>query len=113
VRPRGLVDAVSDHQVGVRDGKVAVETQDGRELVADESFLTCASLIGGFIETHCHFSPRVVFVQRNKIIRMSRQAFPTTPLILGNIEVYLIGCRWYPFMFDRAGSALHQEFAMD
>jgi hypothetical protein len=25
----------------------------------------------------------------------------------------LIGCRWYPFLFDRAGSALHEEFAKD
>ncbi len=77
------------------------------------SFLTCPSLIGGFIETHCHFNLRVVFMQRNKIIPMARQAFPTTPLNLGNIEAYLIGCRWHPFMFNRAGPALHQELAMD
>ena len=77
------------------------------------AFLTCASLPGAFIETHCHFNLRVVFVQRNEIIRMSPQAFPTSPQNLGNIEAYLIGCRWHPFMSNCAGPDLHQEFAMD
>jgi hypothetical protein len=67
---------------------------------------------GGFIETHYHFNPQFVLVQRDEFIRMSRQALPTNPGNLGNINAYSVGYRWYPFMFSRAGLAFHNEFSL-
>jgi len=67
---------------------------------------------GGFVETHYHFSPQLVFVQRDEIIRMSKQALPTNPRNLGNINAYTVGYRWYPIMFSRAGLAFDNEFSI-
>jgi hypothetical protein len=43
---------------------------------------------------------------------MSRQADPTTPLNMGNIDAYSVGYRWYPIMFSRAGIAFHNEYSI-
>jgi hypothetical protein len=67
---------------------------------------------GGFIETHYHLHPQFVLVQRNEIIRMSRQALPGNPGNLGNINAYSVGYRWYPFMFSRAGLAFDNEYSI-
>lgn len=67
---------------------------------------------GGFIETHYHLHPQFVLVQRDEIIRMSRQALPTNPGNLGNINAYSVGYRWYPFMFSRAGLAFDNEYSI-
>ncbi len=67
---------------------------------------------GGFVETHFTYSPQLVFVQRNEIVRMSRQAFNTDPRDLGDIDAYSFGLRYYPFMFSRAGLALHTEYSI-
>ncbi len=67
---------------------------------------------GGFIETHYHLTPQFVVVQRDELIRMSRQALPTNPSNLGNIDAYSIGYRWYPIMFSRAGLAFHNEYSI-
>lgn len=66
---------------------------------------------GGFVETHYTFNPKLVFVQRNEFIRMSRQALVSDPPDLGNLDAYSFGARWYPIMFSRAGLALHSEYA--
>jgi hypothetical protein len=66
----------------------------------------------GFVETHLHLSPQFVFTNRVELIRMSRQADPTTPLNNGNIEAYSVGYRWYPIMFSRAGIAFHNEYSI-
>jgi len=66
---------------------------------------------GGFVETHYTFNPKLVLVQRNEFIRMSRQALVSDPPDLGNLDAYSFGARWYPIMFSRAGLALHSEYA--
>ena len=66
----------------------------------------------GFVETHYHLSPQLVFTNRVELIRMSRQALPTTPLNNGDIDAYSVGYRWYPIMFSRAGIAFHNEFSL-
>ena len=66
----------------------------------------------GFVETHLHLNPQFVFTNRFELIRMSRQALPTTPLNLGNIDAYSVGYRWYPIMFSRAGVAFHNEYSI-
>ena len=67
---------------------------------------------GGFLETHYYVSPQLVFTQRVEAIRMSQQAFASTPSSLGNVDAYSFGTRWYPFMFSRAGLAVHGEYSM-
>ncbi len=67
---------------------------------------------GGFIETHFTYSPQLVFVQRNEFVRMSRQVFSTDPHDLGDVDAYSFGLRYYPFMFSRAGLALHAEYSL-
>lgn len=67
---------------------------------------------GGFVETHEHISPQFAFVQRYELIRMSRQALPTSPSNLGDIDAYSVGLRWYPIMFSRAGLAVHSEYSI-
>jgi hypothetical protein len=66
---------------------------------------------GGFVETHFTYSPQLVFVQRNEIVRMSRQVFSTDPRDLGDVDAYSFGLRYYPFMFSRAGLAIHTEYS--
>jgi len=66
----------------------------------------------GFVETHLHLNPQFVFTNRVEMIRMSRQAFPDTPLNTGNIDAYSVGYRWYPIMFSRAGVAFHNEYSI-
>jgi hypothetical protein len=67
---------------------------------------------GGFVETHFTYSPQLVFVQRNEIVRMSRQVFSTDPQDLGDVDAFSFGLRYYPFMFSRAGLALHTEYSI-
>jgi hypothetical protein len=67
---------------------------------------------GGFVETHFTYSPQLIFVQRNEFVRMSRQVFSTDPHDLGDVDAYSFGLRYYPFMFSRAGLALHTEYSL-
>jgi hypothetical protein len=67
---------------------------------------------GGFIESHYYVNPQFVLTGRYEIIRMSRQALPTTPGEQGNIDAYSFGYRWYPIMFSRAGLAQHTEYSI-
>lgn len=67
---------------------------------------------GGFVETHYTFNPKLIFVQRNEFIRMSRQAFASDSSDLGNLDAYSFGVRWYPIMLSRAGLAWHSEYAI-
>jgi hypothetical protein len=66
----------------------------------------------GFVESHFHVSPQLVLTQRVELIRMSRQALPTNPGNLGNINAYSVGYRWYPIMFSRGGLAFHNEYSI-
>jgi hypothetical protein len=67
---------------------------------------------GGFVETHYTFNPKLILVQRNEFIRMSRQALSSDPSDLGDLDAYSFGARWYPIMFSRAGLAWHSEYAI-
>ena len=67
---------------------------------------------GGFVETHLHLNPQLVFTQRYELIRMSRQAIPGTASNFGNIDAYSVGYRWYPIMFSRGGLAFHNEYSI-
>jgi hypothetical protein len=66
---------------------------------------------GGFVETHFVWSPQLVLIQRSEWVRMSQQALPGTPGNLGDIDNYVFGWRYYPFMTSRAGFAFHNEFS--
>ncbi len=67
---------------------------------------------GAFLETHFTYSPQLIFVQRNEIVRMSRQVFSTDPSDLGDVDAYSFGLRYYPFMSSRAGLAVHTEYSL-
>jgi hypothetical protein len=66
---------------------------------------------GGFVETHWVHTPQLILFQRSEWIRMSQQADPATPSNLGNIDNYVFGYRYYPFMNSRAGFAWHNEYS--
>jgi hypothetical protein len=42
---------------------------------------------------------------------MSQQGDPATPKNLGDIDNYVVGYRYNPFMTSRAGFAFHNEFS--
>ena len=71
-----------------------------------------ASWNGGFLETHYYINQQLVLLQRVEAVRMSQQAFSDTPTNLGNLEAYSFGTRWYPFMYSRAGLAVHGEYSL-
>jgi hypothetical protein len=62
-------------------------------------------------EAHYTYSPQLIVIGRYELVRMSQQALDTNPSDLGNLDVFTIGYRYYPFMHSRAGLAWHQEFA--
>lgn len=66
---------------------------------------------GGFVEAHYTVNPQFVFTGRYELVHMSRQADPTKPPNLGNVDSFTIGYRWYPIMLSRAGLAFHNEYA--
>jgi hypothetical protein len=66
---------------------------------------------GAFVETHYVYSPQLIFIQRSEWLRMSQQAIPGTASNLGNIDNYVIGYRYMPFMTSRAGFAWHNEYS--
>jgi hypothetical protein len=66
---------------------------------------------GAFVETHYVYNPQLIFIQRSEWIRMSQQAIPGTPSNLGNIDNYVVGYRYMPFMNSRAGFAWHNEYS--
>lgn len=71
-----------------------------------------ASWNGGFLETHYYINQQLVLTQRVEAIRMQQQTFSDMPHTLGNVDAYSFGTRWYPFMYSRAGLAVHGEYSM-
>jgi hypothetical protein len=65
----------------------------------------------GTFEAHYTYSPQLIIIGRYELVRMSQQIFDTNPSDLGNVDVFTIGYRYYPFMHSRAGLAWHQEFS--
>jgi hypothetical protein len=66
---------------------------------------------GAFVETHFVWNPQFTIFQRSEWVRMSQQAIPGTPSNLGNIDNYVFGYRYNPFMTSRAGFAIHNEYS--
>ena len=66
---------------------------------------------GAFVETHFVWNPQFTIFQRSEWIRMSQQALATNPSNLGDIDNYVIGYRYNPFMTSRAGFAFHNEYS--
>ena len=66
---------------------------------------------GAFVETHFVWSPQLTIFQRSEWVRMSQQSTPGTPSNLGDIDNYVVGYRYNPFMTSRAGFAFHNEFS--
>jgi hypothetical protein len=66
---------------------------------------------GAFVETHYVYSPQLTIFQRSEWVRMSQQAFATNPSDLGNLDNYVFGYRYNPFMTSRAGFAFHNEYS--
>jgi len=66
---------------------------------------------GAFVETHYVWNPQFIIIQRSEWVRMSQQADPTVPSNLGNLDNYVFGWRYNPFMNNRAGFALHNEYS--
>ena len=66
---------------------------------------------GAFVETHLVWSPQLTVFQRSEWVRMSQQGDPATAKNLGDIDNYVVGYRYNPFMTSRAGFAFHNEFS--
>lgn len=66
---------------------------------------------GAFVETHYVWNPQFTIIQRSEWVRMSQQAIPGTPSNLGDIDNYVFGYRYNPFMTSRAGFAIHNEYS--
>jgi hypothetical protein len=66
---------------------------------------------GAFVETHFVWNPQFTIFQRSEWVRMSQQALPTNPSNLGDIDNYVVGYRYNPFMSSRAGFAFHNEYS--
>jgi len=65
----------------------------------------------GTFEAHYTHSPRLFFLGRYEVVRMTQQSLADAPSDMGNADVFTVGYRYYPFMHSRAGLAWHQEFA--
>jgi hypothetical protein len=66
---------------------------------------------GAFVEVHYVWNPQFTIIQRSEWVRMSQQAFADMPSNLGNIDTYVFGYRYNPFMTSRAGFAFHNEYS--
>ena len=66
---------------------------------------------GAFVETHFVWNPQFTIFQRSEWVRMSQQAFATMPSNMGDIDNYVVGYRYNPFMTSRAGFAFHNEYS--
>jgi hypothetical protein len=66
---------------------------------------------GAFVETHYVWNPQFTIFQRSEWVRMSQQSIPGTPSNLGNLDNYVFGYRYNPFMTSRAGFAFHNEYS--
>ncbi|HTS36361.1 MAG TPA: hypothetical protein VMH04_11850 [Candidatus Solibacter sp.] len=66
---------------------------------------------GAFIETHYVWNPQFVIIQRSEWVRMSQQGLPGVANNYGDIDNYVIGYRYNPFMNPRAGFAFHNEYS--
>src|SRR2546421_4004 len=66
----------------------------------------------GLLEAHYVVNPQFLVQGRYELLRMSKQGDPAIPKTQGNADAIALGVRVYPFMFSRAGMAIHGEVAM-
>jgi hypothetical protein len=66
---------------------------------------------GGFVEGHYNPNPKLIFIGRYELTRISKEANPAIPRNLGNLDTWTVGYRWYPIMSTRAGFAWLQEYS--
>jgi len=66
---------------------------------------------GAFVETHYVYNPQLIFIQRSEWIRMSQQGNPANASNAGDLDNYVVGFRYMPFMNARAGFAWHNEYS--
>ena len=64
------------------------------------------------LEAHYVVTPQLLVQGRYELLRMSKQGDAAIPKTQGNADAIVLGVRVYPFMFSRAGMAIHGEFAM-
>jgi len=65
---------------------------------------------GYLFEGRYVYSPQLIFLARYEAERVSQQPTAGNPSNLGNVNNYVVGYRYNPFMTPRAGMALHGEF---
>jgi len=65
----------------------------------------------GTFEGHYLYSPKHFILGRYELVRMSRQPVTDLPSDFGNVDVFTVGYRYYPFINSRAGFAWHIEFS--
>jgi hypothetical protein len=66
---------------------------------------------GGFVEGHYNPNPRLIFIGKYEVNRMSQEANPGIRSNSGNLDAWTVGYRWYPIMSPRAGFAWVQEYS--
>ena len=66
---------------------------------------------GAFVETHYVYNPQLIFIQRSEWVRMSQQGNPDNASNAGDLDNYVFGFRYMPFMNARAGFAWHNEYS--
>ncbi len=67
---------------------------------------------GALFESHYMPNRQLLFLNRFELIRMSQQAFSTNPGNLGNLNALTFAVRYNPFMYSRAGFAIHGEYSI-
>jgi len=79
---------------------------------------------GGLFEATYMYNPQITLIGRYELVRMEQQALPInaaaafTPGVsvpgegFGNMDVWTVGYRYYPFINSRAGFAFHNEYAV-
>jgi hypothetical protein len=67
---------------------------------------------GGLFESNYDWSPQLVLINRYELVRMSQQAYSSSPGNLGNLDTLTFGFRYYPFISSRAGFAYHAEYGI-
>ena len=98
-----------------------VVTQHGSDDAYFANALTASSTLpagarnavwnGAFVETHYVYNPQLIFIQRSEWIRMSQQGNPSNASNAGDLDNYVVGFRYMPFMNARAGFAWHNEYS--
>jgi hypothetical protein len=112
----------TDNKSFFRIGATAQVWLGNLELIPLVSHASDDAVLGGstqkpawntaLLEAHYVAHPRLLVQGRYELLRMSKQADPTTPNTFGDADAFAVGFRYYPFMFSRDGMALHGEFAM-